>query len=1011
MKRVLFCIAVLFGLMLGRGLGGAEPLQPALSTADAGRIRIELWQDGGWQPVADAGFSPYHQQQSVILPDSDKTSEPLRLRLTQTGGKAAYMDAVLLNGVPASRIEGFSSQKAISKLSRKDNDLMDISGRRFEAEFAKAPEGKPVLQLTAKIVPEKISPLPLRYPEANGRLPLGQARFFYRLKAAAASRDGLQTFLATRPVIREYSNTGSGHPGGLLAAWVEQDEQNLLVTVDFTQDNTEDGDDDYMELYLRNAHGVKTFRITASQNRWGRVIFARSPNADYEHKIYRFSIPLRDASLSKGEAVQLALAAYGTVAMPLSAPGMAFDSNLRRYLLVFSKYDLVSDNLDLKGLFVDEDGRAMGSEFVINRDLRTISAMLPRVAYNSVDGGFLVVWDEQLPDEEQISVVSQLLGENGQRIGRKKKISPSSLDHIYPDVAYNSFSNSFFVVWMSGNSDYMAEYWNILGQRVNARGLPTLPAAVVFEGDTDTEAVLPRICADEIHNQYLVTWTRWSYGATAGAGFRALRSLMPLEPAADIEPYDIYGQRVSTNGSLLGNVVALANTDKDAVYPYPVFNPLTSQFFVVWFEMGTDYNNSIPTATLKCRLFGATLSPDGESRSMDQYDGYMYFITHAAAFDRVRNRYLTVWNNMAVPGVRPQEMAVDETKAQAPGIAIYGIYTDAQGNSGSKFSIGDAEQFKLYPELEANPLCGNFLCGFSQGLYYDALAFGERMPDIHVGYELVGKKCPTEPEVVTGPLVSVGYDHLTLKGSVTVFDELAVRERGFCWSEMSPPTLEDAHLAVGSGPGEFQALIENLEPLKRYYIRAYADYTRGMAYGNELLVLVKPQYTVTFIQEGQGQLQGELTQLVSEHENCSPVGAFPAVGWYFGGWMGLRSGDDQTANPLLLRDISAAMTAKARFLSVSVSVQSVTVQGWVLRLYVNRILIEMPDFGDGRPARIVVLRSQNGGEFTRVATLAAGRSLEYLDSVSGFATPYVYRLILQDENGQEIGRSQDVIPE
>ena len=68
-------------------------------------------------------------------------------------------------------------------------------------------------------------------------------------------------------------------------------------------------------------------------------------------------------------------------------------------------------------------------------------------------------------------------------------------------------------------------------------------------------------------------------------------------------------------------------------------------------------------------------------------------------------------------------------------------------------------------------------------------------------------------------------------GEVTNDGGAQVTERGICWSTNANPTLNDNHVAAGTGTGAFTAMMSGLEASTTYHIRAYAINEVGMAYG------------------------------------------------------------------------------------------------------------------------------------------------------------------------------------
>jgi hypothetical protein len=1026
MKLNVIRIAVLIALMFALGqvplVGVAgKALNPA---AGAGIIGVEIWQPDGWQKVGDASFSLFHQKSQMAIPQPRSHADSIRLRLTQSGGKAAYMDALLLNGHPPTSLSGLASPKAQAKLMKQDHDLLDITNSRFEAEFVSV--GSELnLDLTAKIVPPKISPVPLRYPEANSRLPLGEARFFYKIRPTKKGTEDLTALMTNPAAIREFSNTGSGHPAGVLMGWVEADSQHLLLTFDFTQDNTEDGDDDYMEVQIKTPRGVKPYRITQSRQQHGEVHFIATPRAAYEHKVYRFKIPFSDLALAPGDPIELAVAAYGTVSAPFNSPSLAFDSVHRRYLMAYTAYNLDTDVVEIRGLFVDADGQALGSEFVINNEASETSNTMLRVGFHPRNQTYFVVWEQWVYEEEVINLQLQILDADGNTRSPQRRIWTSENHQLYVDLAFGNRTNGFLLAW--SETAVSNESWSLHSLILDGDGQALADTKTVFTGVLD-EQVLPRICTDNKHGRFLVTFVDYQPGLYK-AGLARGGAVHPDDPEPSPDYYDVLGQLVSYAGRLIGPPVPLAATERLEIFHQAVFNPYQNQYYLVWMEFEDSVEYFLSDATLNSRLFDHDLTPAGPTKTLGEKTDMWFYKPFAVAFDALRNRYLTVWNH-ATGGIRarpalalpskPGLMSTPGSQSvltpafdEKPFLArLYGQYANVLGTPGEPVILAESENFMALPELAANPFCGNFLCGFNQGLMFDArIAEKKPRPDLAPGYLLIGDPCVPVPEVSTGPIVEVGRDDLQLEGAVLVADGGLVGERGFCWGKTPAPAIEGDHLAVGSGTGIFSARILGLTPRDSYHVRAYAKYSQGIAYGNDLLVLIHPQYRVEFKTEGQGQLQGEQNQLVYEGDDCSPVGFVPAAGWYFKGWQNLRTGDDAQANPLVLKGIGSAMTPTAQFLPVNLTVWAKTAQGWVLQIPYNLILVELPGLSGDQPDQIVLQRSRGQGEFVTIARFTTRSQIQHADAGIEKGQAYRYRLILLDQRGQEIGRSLEVAPQ
>jgi uncharacterized protein (TIGR02145 family) len=90
------------------------------------------------------------------------------------------------------------------------------------------------------------------------------------------------------------------------------------------------------------------------------------------------------------------------------------------------------------------------------------------------------------------------------------------------------------------------------------------------------------------------------------------------------------------------------------------------------------------------------------------------------------------------------------------------------------------------------------------------------------------------PEITTTEITSITSITAESGGNITSDGGDPVTERGVCWSTDPGPTTDDSKTSNGTGVGSFISIISNLEPVTRYYVRAYAINKAGISYGNEL---------------------------------------------------------------------------------------------------------------------------------------------------------------------------------
>lgn len=227
-------------------------------------------------------------------------------------------------------------------------------------------------------------------------------------------------------------------------------------------------------------------------------------------------------------------------------PGIAFNPLANQFLVVWEGF--ITSRIDIRGQFVNADGTLGGSNFAISS---TVGGILnPNVAFNTTSNQFLVVWEGR--KDNVPNIFGQLINADGSLDGGQFPISTVSGSKA--DVAFNPTANQFLVVWSGFSFPFSS---GISGQLVNADGTLNSSNFPIF---TSTGAGRPAIGFIPLSNRFLV----------AGNGS---------------------GQLVNADGTLSGTSFVIFGGQGSCFTPSPVpgvaFNPLANQFLVVW-EKGCD---------------------------------------------------------------------------------------------------------------------------------------------------------------------------------------------------------------------------------------------------------------------------------------------------------------------------------------------------------------------------------------------------------------------------------------
>lgn len=320
-KQVIFFIALvslLFPVLVLASYPLIQyPYVPAIEKMKPnGEYSIYVMKEGKWQEAGKLIFDEFYRERGIDLSSYLTGDEKARIRLVQRGGEAAHIDSVFLGDKPPVEVKDVAD--GLKKLSKKDFDVVDAFGRRIEVVFNNDLKDK-ILKLTARV--EDVNRgLPFQFPISNMYRKMDTSAHFYSYKLNSTKGtltiDGkLDEVVGRLPFFKAYSLAGTGHPSGFTYGWVRNDGENLYISIDFTPDDTMDGNKDYSKVYVETDSGVKEFKVSVAETKWGKAGFTYTDKVGYQHKVYEFKIPLREfMGKQKGgsDKVLLAFSAYGT---------------------------------------------------------------------------------------------------------------------------------------------------------------------------------------------------------------------------------------------------------------------------------------------------------------------------------------------------------------------------------------------------------------------------------------------------------------------------------------------------------------------------------------------------------------------------------------------------------------------------------------------------------------------------------------------------------------------------
>jgi hypothetical protein len=323
MKKWRWLVSILTGLVLMPVLVFAKTsgvFYPSNDLIDRGKpngeFEILVLKDNAWQKAGGIGYSKYFRERALSLENLHDSAGEVKLRIRQKGGGAAHIDSVFLGGKPPLEVKNLMD--GAKKLSESDFDVIDAT-KPVEVTFGPDTKDK-ILKLTARIENRILTGHPFQFPLSNlgGKVDSDAAFYSYKMNSHVGSlnMNGILDEIGNEaPFLKEYCPSGSGHPSTDIYGWVRNDSENLYVAIDFTGDNTLDGDKDYSKVYIRNGKSVREFKVSVPETRWGRPGFSYTDKVNYQHKTYEFKIPLTEIKAEEGDNIRLAFSAYGTDAV------------------------------------------------------------------------------------------------------------------------------------------------------------------------------------------------------------------------------------------------------------------------------------------------------------------------------------------------------------------------------------------------------------------------------------------------------------------------------------------------------------------------------------------------------------------------------------------------------------------------------------------------------------------------------------------------------------------------
>ncbi|MDH5715558.1 MAG: hypothetical protein OEZ30_08340, partial [Candidatus Aminicenantes bacterium] len=183
-----------------------------------------------------------------------------------------------------------------------------------------------------------------------------------------------------------------------------------------------------------------------------------------------------------------------------------------------------------------------------------------RVAYNSTDNTYLVVWEDQRSGDWQI--YGQRINADGSLLGSNIAIFAQPSPSRYPDVAYSSVSNYWLVVFQY---DYLSVGdWDVACRRVNSDGTLGGGGAYYVSDPSGSNQQYPRVAYNSTENNFCVVWQDGRNAAT--------------------HEYDVYSRIVTGNEAPTTLENAVVHNYYDQKKPSIAYLPSVNGYLLAWEE-------------------------------------------------------------------------------------------------------------------------------------------------------------------------------------------------------------------------------------------------------------------------------------------------------------------------------------------------------------------------------------------------------------------------------------------
>ncbi|MCB0461146.1 MAG: T9SS type A sorting domain-containing protein [Flavobacteriaceae bacterium] len=405
------------------------------------------------------------------------------------------------------------------------------------------------------------------------------------LRISDMGPNGATNFFALDPAVA-YSITDSKY----LVVWSGDDDTGSLVDNEFEiygqfidALGNEVGTNDF-RISFNNTDGNADFRTDTPDVTWNSitnqffVVWEGETTVNGEVEIYG-QIVNSDGTLSGGNFRISDTGPEGDTNFDANGPEVAFNATNNEYLVVWESDETINNNIEIYGQRISATGVELGSnDFQISTQLPAnddnFDARDPDVAWNSSSNEYLVVWQGETATNEEKEIFAQRLNNNTTLLGSNFKISDMGADGdtgfvaLYPKLSYNADDDKYLVVWQG--SDLVSNQYEVYGQFISSTGTEIgtndFRITSITDVNSNYDINRPEIVWNDTNNEFLIVYRG--------------------ETTVDSE-FEILGQLVDASGNLISESFVLSDMGPNGDTNFGAFDGVVatdsiSNYIIAW---------------------------------------------------------------------------------------------------------------------------------------------------------------------------------------------------------------------------------------------------------------------------------------------------------------------------------------------------------------------------------------------------------------------------------------------